>query len=176
MVIAATAVAALVQLRHMRASNQIAGQLALRQVLLDTAFWNAIGRVRFEIPTLLKEPAFVEFVREFHTSATHEGTERYEGPYEAALVVGRNLDNIGNMIRNGLTDGRIFLEQYASLVTMSWDATERLLQIRRQAMRSDTPWEDFEYLTVLARDWSAKKGSAYPRGVARILPTYVAGP
>jgi hypothetical protein len=109
-VISATAIAAVIQLRHMRASNQIAGQLALRQVLLDDAFIESMGHVRFEIRELLKDPQFLEFVRQFHLSTASDGDERYERPYAAALRVGRNLENIGNMIRNGLTDRRIFLE------------------------------------------------------------------
>jgi hypothetical protein len=172
-IIGATAIAAIVQLRHLRAGNQIAGQLALRQVLLDAEFWNAIGRVRFEIPALLRDPQFVKFVREYHLdSATTEGDERFDGPYVAALMVGRNLENVGNMIRNGLTDKRIFLEQYANLVVLAWDALEPLLRLRRQATGSDNPWEDFEYLTVLARQWSSETKSCYPKGVARILPTF----
>jgi hypothetical protein len=173
-VIAATAIAAIVQLGHLRAGNQIAGQLALRQVLLDVAFWNAIGRVRFEIPALLKEPEFRRFVREFHLKSASDGDERYEGPYSAALVVGRNLENVGNMIRNGLTDRRIFLEQYANLVVMAWDALEPLLIIRREALESDTPWEDLEYLTVLARRWTSEQGSCYPQDMPRILPSVIA--
>jgi len=172
LIIGATAIAAIVQLRHLRAGNQIAGQLALRQVLLDSAFWNAIGRTRFEIPRLLEDPEFRKFVREFHLSSAGEGDERYDDPYTAALTVGRNLENIGNMIRNGLTDRRVFLEQYANLVVMAWDAVEPLLRIRREAAQSDTPWEDFEYLTVLARRWMSESGSCYPKGVARILPSF----
>ncbi|HXM19123.1 MAG TPA: hypothetical protein VN934_10020 [Candidatus Tumulicola sp.] len=171
LVIAATAIAAIVQLRHLRASNQIAGQLALRQVLLDTAFWDAMGRVRFEIPTLLKDPEFRKFVREFHLSSAQASEERFDVPYADALTVGRNLENIGNMIRNGLTDKRIFLEQYANLVVMAWDGLEPLVKIRRDAVESDAPWEDFEYLTVLSRQWISEVRSAYPKGVARILPS-----
>jgi hypothetical protein len=169
-VIAATAVAAIVQLRHLRASNQIAGQLALRQVLLDSDFWNAVGRARFEIPGLLKDPEFRTFVRNAHLSSATDWEERYDAPYTAVLTVGRNLENIGNMIRNGLTDKRIFLEQYANLVTTSWDAIEPLLIIRREAEGSDAAWEDFEYLTVLSRKWISETRSCYPKGVARILP------
>jgi hypothetical protein len=171
-VITATAIAAIVQLRHLSASNQIAGQLAMRQVLLDHDFWNSIGRTRFEIPTLLEDPDFREFVREFHLTSAREGVERFEGPYEAALIVGRNLENIGNMVRNGLTDKRIFLEQYANLVVMSWDAIEPLLRIRREATQSDAPWEDFEYLTFLSRQWLSEKRSCYPKDASRILPSY----
>ena len=171
-IIAATAIAAMVQLRHLRNGNQIAGQLALRQVLLDSGFWLAMGRARFEIPTLLKDPRFRQFVREYHvnTEPTVEDDERFETPYVAVLTVGRNLENVGNMIRNGLTDPRIFLEQYADLVETAWNATEPLLKIRREAVGSDAPWEDFEYLTVLSRDWNAKVRSCYPIGVRRILP------
>jgi hypothetical protein len=169
-VISATAIAAIVQLRHLRAGNQIAGQLALRQVLLDDAFIDSMGHVRFEIRELLKDPQFLEYVRQFHLSTASEGDERYDRPYQAALRVGRNLENIGNMIRNGLTDRRIFLEQYASLVVMAWDGTEALLRIRREATGNDATLEDFEYLTVLSRRWISEVRSCYPKGVERILP------
>jgi len=170
-IIAATAIAALVQLRHLRGANQISGQLALRQVLLDRDFLQAVGRARQDVPVLMKEPDFRKYVADYHLGMA-EDHERYDSLYEEILVVGRNLENIGNMIRNGLTDGRIFLEQYVDLVIIAWDATEPLLRIRRAATHSDTPWEDFEYLTVLARRWTAEKGSAYPAGVERILPPH----
>lgn len=169
-VIAATAIAAIVQLRHLRAGNQIAGQLALRQVLLDDAFIESMGHVRFEIRELLKDPQFLAYVRQFHLSTASDGDERYDQPYMAALRVGRNLENIGNMIRNGLTDRRIFLEQYANLVVMAWNGTEPLLRIRREATGNDATWEDFEYLTVLSRRWISDVRSCYPKGVERILP------
>ncbi|HKW10543.1 MAG TPA: hypothetical protein VJO33_09195 [Gemmatimonadaceae bacterium] len=174
LIIAATAIAAIVQLRHLRAGNQIAGQLAMRQVLLDGEFWDAVGRVRSEVPALLKDPRFVKFVREWHLQGPSEDDDRFDGPYTAALMVGRNMENIGNMIRNGLTDRRIFLEQYAYLVVTAWDAIEPLLKIRREATASDAPWEDFEYLTVLSRKWIAAGRTCYPHDVERILPSFTA--
>ena len=170
LIIGATAIAAIVQLRHLRAGNQIAGQLALRQVLLGDDFMTAMGRTRSEIPALLKEPEFCEFVRTFHLPSASEGPARYETAYAAALTVGRNLENVGNMIRNGLTDKRIFIEQYANLVEMAWESTEPLLRMRREATGRDTAWEDFEYLTVLAREWTSQVRTCYPKDVARILP------
>jgi hypothetical protein len=175
-IIAATAVAAMVQLKHLRAGNQIGAQLELRQVLLNQEFWDAIGRMRFEIPLLMEEPGFRRFVSEYHTEAAASTSEdRYEVPYTAALVVGRNMENIGNMIRNRLIDGRIFLEQYANLVIYAWDAAEPLIKLRRAALKDDSPWEDFEYLTVLARRSVAEGTSAYPRGMPRILPSFADG-
>ncbi len=174
-VISATAIAAVIQLRHMRAGNQIAGQLALRQVLLDDDFINSMGRIRFEIRELVKDAQFLEYVRQFHLSSASDGDERYDGPYTAALRVGRNFENIGNMVRNGLTDRRIFLEQYANLVVMAWEGTEPLVRIRREATGNDAAWEDFEYLTVLARRWISEVRSCYPKGVERILPPTTLG-
>ena len=170
-IVAAAAVAALVQLRHLRGANQISGQLALRQVLLDRDFLEAVGRARQEVPKLMKEPAFRKYVADYHLGLADDN-ERYDSLYEEILLVGRNLENIGNMVRNGLTDGRIFIEQWSPLVITAWDAIEPLLRIRRVAEQADYAWEDFEYLTVLARHWIAENRSAYPAGVERILPPY----
>lgn len=170
-IVAAAAVAALVQLRHLRGANQISGQLALRQVLLDRDFLEAVGRARQEVPKLMKEPAFRKYVADYHLGLA-EDNERYDSLYEEILLVGRNLENIGNMVRNGLTDGRIFIEQWSPLVVTSWDALEPLLRIRRAATHTDSTWEDFEYLTVLARRWTAEKRTAYPKDMPRILPPY----
>jgi hypothetical protein len=170
-IVATAAVAALVQLRHLRGANQISGQLALRQVLLDRDFLEAVGRARQEVPKLMKEPAFRKYVADYHLGLA-EDNERYDSLYEEILLVGRNLENIGNMVRNGLTDGRIFIEQWSPLVITAWNAIEPLLRIRRAAERADYAWEDFEYLTVLARSWIAEKGSVYPKDVQRILPSY----
>jgi len=170
-IVAAAAIAALVQLRHLRGANQISGQLALLEVLLDRAFLQAVGRARQEVPALMTEPAFRKYVADYHFGLADDN-ERYDSIYEEILLVGRNLENIGNMIRNGLTDGRIFIEQWAPLVVTAWNAIEPLLRIRRVAEQADYAWEDFEYLTVLARRWIAENRTAYPRNVARILPPY----
>jgi hypothetical protein len=76
------------------------------------------------------------------------------------------------MVRNGLTDRRIFLEQWTPLVTSVWNLLEPITRVRREADRSDAPWEDFEYLTVLSRDSQKRNPSFYPRDTPRILPSY----
>jgi hypothetical protein len=171
LIVAATAIAAIVQLRHLRAGNQIAGQLALRQVLLDDNFMSAMRRIRMEVPALVTDPDFHTFVYKFHVEPQTKRDDRYEDVYTAALMVGRNLENIGNMVRNGLTDERVFLEQYDSLVVAAWEGTEPLLRMRREAEGTDTAWEDFEYLTVLARKRLAESRSVFPKGAQRILPS-----
>jgi len=75
-------------------------------------------------------------VADYHLGLA-EDNERYDSLYEEILLVGRNLENIGNMVRNGLTDGRIFIEQWSPLVVTAWNAIEPLLRIRRAAERAD---------------------------------------
>ena len=169
-IIAATAIAAMIQLRHLRANNQIELQLAIHKAFIDRDFWAAMGKARTEIPRLAKDLGFEEFSKRYHRGVPAEGDERFEDGYEAALVVGRTFENIGNMIRNGLSDPRMFFEQYSTLVVSAWEATEPVTRLRRRVEGSDLPWEDFEYLTALARRWLAGHGSVYPKGVERILP------
>jgi hypothetical protein len=173
LIIGATAIAAMIQLRHLRANNQIGLQLEIQKTFIDREFWNAMGRARFEIPSMMKDPSFAAFAERYHRGTAAEGDERFEDGYEAALVVGRTFENIGNMVRNGLADKRSFMEQWATLVVSAWDATAPVARLRRQLEHSNLPWEDFEYLTVLARHWLADHGSVYPKGVERILPPVV---
>ena len=168
-IIAATAIAAMIQLRHLRANNQIELQLAIHKAFIDRDFWAAIGKARTEIPRLAQDPEFERFSERYHRGAPADGDERFEDGYEAALVVGRTFENIGNMMRNGLSEPRMFFEQYAPLVVSAWEATEPVTRLRRRVEGSDLPWEDFEYLTALSRRWLAEHGSVYPKGVERII-------
>jgi hypothetical protein len=173
-IVAAAAIAAMIQLRHLRVNNQIGLQLEIHKTFIDREFWNALGRARVEIPHMAQDPSFAAFARRYHRGAPAEGDDRFEGGYEAGLVVGRTFENIGNMVRNRLTDPRIFFEQYATLVVAAWAATEPIVRWRRRLDRSDLPWEDFEYLTVLSRRWLAEHGSVYPKDVERIIPPVAA--
>jgi hypothetical protein len=83
-----------------------------------------------------------------------------------------NLENIGNMVRNRLTDGRLFIEQFGKVVTDAWDLLEPYARIRRKDEKTDAVWEDFEYLTILSREWLQTDGSVFPKNRRRLLPTW----
>ena len=57
-VIAATAIAAIVQLRHMRGSNQITALNKLRETMETPDFQAASHFVASELPAKLRDPAF----------------------------------------------------------------------------------------------------------------------
>jgi hypothetical protein len=172
LIVAATAIAALVQLRHLRAGNQIEGQLAMVNLFQGAEFENAMQRARRDIPRLLTDDNFRRFVARARTEYPADTPAEFVEVWTAASFVGSHLENIGNMVRNGLTDRRIFLEQWTPLVTSAWTLLEPLTILRREASRSDTPWEDFEYLTVLSRDAMARYSTFYPKDTPRILPSF----
>src|SRR5215472_17300468 len=91
-IIAATAITAMVQLRHLRANNQIGIQLAIHKTFIDRDFWKAIGLARFEMPRMIADPVFPEFMRRYHKAREEPGDERFEEAYEAVLLGGRSFE------------------------------------------------------------------------------------
>ena len=172
LIVAATAIAALVQLRHLRAGNQIEGQLAMVNLFQGTEFENALRRARRDLPRLLNDANFRTFVARARTEVPADTPAEFIEVWTAASLVGSHLENIGNMVRNGLTDRRIFLEQWTPLVTSAWTLLEPIIVLRREVTKSDSPWEDFEYLTVLSRDAMIRYPTVYPKDTSRILPSF----
>ena len=172
LIVAATAIAALVQLRHLRTGNQIEGQLAMVNLFQGADFERALQRIRQDLPRLLTDENFRRFVARARTEYPADIPPEFIEAWNAASLVGSHLENIGNMVRNGLTDRRIFLEQWTPLVTSAWTALEPITILRRKATASDTPWEDFEYLTVLSREAMSRYPTFYPKDTPRILPSF----
>ena len=168
-VIAATAVAALIQLRHMRSSNQIEAQLAINALIQSDEFRNA-EMVLEGLPEMIADPAIAWAFRGRVTATLPPQVIEMR---KAARLVGSNLENIGNMIRNRLTDQRLFIEQFGNTVSQAWDLLEPLTRVRRKFMKEhDAIWEDFEYLTILSREWMQTQGSAFPKNRRRLLPPW----
>ena len=167
-IIATTAIAALVQLRHLRASNQIQGQLAINALIQSDEFWDAQMKIE-GLSAMLNDPTFAWAFRQ---PLSEELRPEVIAMRRAARVVGSNLENIGNMIRNGLTEKRLFIEQFGNVVSEAWDLLEPYARVRRKLEKSDAVWEDFEYLTILSREWIKTRGTVFPTDSRRILPPW----
>lgn len=46
-----------------------------------------------------------------------------------------------------------------NVVSESWDLLELLARVRCKLEKSDAAWEDFEYLTILSREWMQTRGT-----------------
>ncbi len=155
-VIAATAVAALVQLRHMRASNQIAGLSEVSRQIDSEVFRSAHDALGQQLPSLLRDPAF-------RTSAA----ENFELPeLEPVKIVAGAFESLGSFVKFGALDAGIVIDQWGDSILAAWKLVEPALPIARA--HSPFIWENFEYLVVLTEDFVAShpQGS-YPAGMRR---------
>ncbi len=157
-VILVTAIAAVVQLRHMRASNQIAALTEIRETMESPEFVAAVRFIGSELPVLMKDPAFPPRLH-----------QRILDPDLRSInFVGNVFENLGVFVKYGIIDKQIACDLWAGPVMRSWTALAPALRIRRKVFDAPAMLENFEYLTVLCEDYDARhpEGS-YPRGVRR---------
>lgn len=172
-IIAATAVAALIQLRHMRAANHISAMWSVHQMFSDDEYVDAMQYLRNNLQALLEDEPFRAYVTS--TTRGHGFTdppEAYVMATRSATLIGNTIEALGNMIIIGLLDREIFLRGYAWIIDRVWRMLEPYIRLIRKAEGGDGLWEDFEYLTVRSREWIKRHPVSYPRGYGRILPSF----
>lgn len=163
LVITATAIAAMIQLRHARSSNQIAALNELRASQSTPTFVRALQFVYSELPAYMQNPEF-----RYQLAHRQARTERYNEAISLTEAVGDSYESIGVLAKTGLVDRGPLLDFYAALVLDAWGALADVTAILR-AHYGRALWENFEYLTVLSEDWAAKyPDGKYPRNVRRI--------
>jgi hypothetical protein len=163
LVIAATALAAIVQLRHARSSNHIAALNELRETEETPHFHAAVQSVLTELPEKLRDPAFRHQVAEPRTR-TDEGRS-FIGK---VTMLGNYYESMGLLVKTGLVDANLVLEIWCSQAVANWVRLAPVTAILRRT-EGDGVWENFEYLATLAQDWiAAHPNGAYPAGRRRI--------
>jgi hypothetical protein len=170
LVITATAITAVVQLRHLRASNQINALLSIQNELDSPDFREAELLIRQELKRALEDAAFcaacLAYARqEPHASLTNE---HYVKIRQAALLVGNTFENLGGLVKNDIFDRNLFLDIYSWIVTSYWDQLEGFAALSRAYTGEQSIWENFEYITVLSREYIHDRPITYPPGVERI--------
>ena len=163
-VIAATAIAAVVQLRHMRGSNQITALNELRETMETPDFQAASHFVGTELPAKLRDPAFrYQMVHRF--ARTDENR-----PLIAKVnSIGNFYENMGLLLKTGLVEQKLVMEMWFGNVTIDWENLAPITAMSRRSAGDDSLWENFEYLAVLAQDWlAAHPKGTYPTGMRRL--------
>lgn len=155
-VIAASAVAALLQLRHMRGSNQIAALTECRETLESDAFQEARHFVHNLLPKMSEDPEIRRRLIE----------ESFPQELRPAQTVANFFESMGAFVRFDIIDRSIACDLWCGVVIASWDA---LLPVTRILRRRDPGvWENFEYLAVLSKEFMERTPSSYPRGLPRM--------
>jgi hypothetical protein len=159
-VITATAIAAIVQLRHVRTGNQIALLSKLHDSLQSPDFVEARRFVSRELPAILRDPS--------QRALLQLGPP---GPanLRLAIMLGNFYENIGMFVRLGIVDRETVCELWNGLIGEAWSGLAPLLALMRKEPVHFDVWENFEYLAMLVEDWVAQHPiGTYPRGARRL--------
>jgi hypothetical protein len=157
-VIAATAVAALVQLKHIRRANQLAGMLSTFGALQDPAVQELINYVRHDLAARMRDEPFRAGLLEIPI-------DRREHPEMHLCDI---YNHIGSFVRNGLIDERIYLQTDWYNVTLYWGLLRETIEVSR-GPRPYT-FENFEWLAARAKRWGARHPQGdYPAGMPRMI-------
>ena len=170
LVIGATAVAAVVQLRHMRAGNAIEAILSFRSMLDDEEHRRATNLLRGgALNRALADPGFRRYVYRISNRLwPGEVPAEFPALHQAAIAIGNGFELIGGMVRNHVVPTHMFLQNYWWVVDNSWTMMQQYVALMREYSRSEGLFEDFEYLTVASRKWAQQHPNSYAPGVARI--------
>ncbi|HKU67571.1 MAG TPA: hypothetical protein VJP85_07345 [Candidatus Baltobacteraceae bacterium] len=156
LVIATTALAAVVQLRHMRASNQLEGLLSVLARVEDANFNTWLTETQRQLPEMLADPQYVQGVIDntFDRSV-------------AWLQLGNSYDWVGSLVKNRLIPVDAFLDVYSFRVIQAWELMIPIIVLARYP-DVEGVWENFEYLYVRAQAWwKSHGGGNYPKHTPR---------
>lgn len=159
-VVAVTAIAAIVQLRHIRGANQLAGFIDLAKVWDSDAFQRAIAFVHDELPARLHDPAYrAELMRPEPDRRGHQ-----------ELVVADMLERSGSYVKHGMIESGQLLDIIFPLVIYMWGVLKEVVALQRTGNQNDDLFANFEYLAARSLAFQSKhKGRSFPRGVRRMM-------
>lgn len=156
-VLTAGAIAAVVQMRHMRTGNQLEAFLDIYERAQSPEIQRLFDTVALEVPKLCEDPDYMQKL------AT--GSLRLQN---SPLLLGFWFDEIGVALREGLIRDRVIFQMGASAHTTvrCWRALSPLVQAVRT--RAPSAFIHFEYAAVRAQQWlDAHPNGDYPAGVPR---------
>lgn len=169
-VIGATAIAAIIQLRHLRMSNQITALLTVHAELDAKDFRDAERLVRNEFPEILEDEGFCAYFIAILKDQEPVESSRYVGARHAARIVANTYENLGVLVKRGIIDRSLLLDVYAYVVASVWGDLGGFVAIVRTALREKTLYVNFEYLASIAQDELASNVTKYPPRTKRLIP------
>lgn len=155
-VIAATAIVALAQLRHVRSGNQIAVFAQLQATAERPEERESLRFILQELPERIKDPIFRQALAEDPVGS------------EARIILPwiHLCGSIGTVIKRGFIEPGVVLDTYGMIILRSWKASASAVSILRRTQGNQTCM-NFEYVAALyERD--RERIEVYPQGVGRM--------
>lgn len=164
LVIGASAIAAVIQLRHMRASNQLDAVLSLERDFRAPELQSAFKYVQSELPEKLRDSAYRRDLTELG----------FVDPLAHPEVVLCNWFNaMGTLLKHRLVTEETFMDLFGRLIAYYWGALGGVVALMRRK-RGNAQYHDFEYLAIRAQHWvESHPHGMFPKNSHRSLPADV---
>lgn len=147
-VIAATAIAAVVQIRQLKLATQLEGFLALHREYASPQMYAAREYVSNELPQRLQDESYRAEIAEGRAfAATHP-----------ELILGNFWEKVGTLVSTGMLAPNLYLETGAYRVIEAWDQLADVIALRRQ--REPLQWAGFDHIVRLSREYLDRRGGA----------------
>ena len=157
-VIAASAAAALMQLRHLRASNQIVALNEVRETIESPSFQETILFVR-ELPDRLSDPEVRRNLSQ----------RQFPAEYQRLRTLANFFEHVGTLVKKRIIDHDIAADLWGGVIVGNWNALSPIITNRRLIADQPALWENFEYLAVVCDDFRSRHpGGAFPKGTRRM--------
>jgi hypothetical protein len=154
-VIAATAAAALIQLRHMRGNNQIAAAMAINQVTEGDEFQAARRFIYEDLGDKLQD---IDYRRALARTGRVGRQMQFIGNY---------YELIGIFVKYGLLDESMACEMFSNEIVSDWRRMASAIAILQRGEHFG--WENFEYMFMLCERWQTRfPHGKFPRARQRV--------
>jgi hypothetical protein len=145
-VIAGSVISALVQLRHLRAGNQLQALLALEKDFRSPEIQSAMTYLQLELPQRLEDQGYR---RELERLGFVDPVAHPE------MTACNWLNEMGTLVKRGLVSEDTFMDLFARLIVHCWKQVSPAIAVMRRK-RGQAQYHDFEYLATRARAWLAR--------------------
>lgn len=146
-IIAATAIAAVSQIRQLRLSTQLEGLLALHREFNAPDMGQVRAYVKDDLPALLRDERYRQSLLAGDTN-THAHKE---------FVLCNYWEKIGSLVREGVLDPDLYLDIGAYRCIEHWEQLRPAIELVRKA--EPLQWESFDYMVGLSRDYLKRRGA-----------------
>ncbi len=159
LVISASAWAALVQLQHVRSSNQIASLNNIKATLDSELYRDAMRFVREALPDRYEDSE----VRRILLQA------RRPREFDPLILVANFFEEVGMFVRLGYIDRAIACAVWGKIILDCWTKLEPFISNHRRVFDHPDDWTNFEYLAVISQRTNREsRMAAYPLGMERM--------
>ncbi|HVN69194.1 MAG TPA: hypothetical protein VMU38_06060 [Candidatus Binatia bacterium] len=157
-VILLSVLAALVQLRHIRAGNQLQALLSLERDFRRPDLQQSLTYVQEQLPQRMEDPAYRRELESlgFIDPAVHP-----------EMIACNWLNEMGTLVKRQLVSEDTFMDLFARLIVHCWKQVAPAVAVMRRK-RGPAQYHDFEYLALRAAAWlKTNPQGIFPHGLAR---------